>query len=42
MKYNELSNRIKMKERALIENNNNLIISIKLPMTKIKEIIFEL
>ena len=39
---NELVERIKTKEIKLIENNDNLIISISLPTTKIKEITFQL
>ena len=39
---NELSDRIKMKEIKLIENNDNLIIIISLPSSKIKEIAFQL
>ena len=39
---NELSDRIKTKEIKLIENINNLIFSISLPVNKIKEITFEL
>ena len=39
---NELSVRIKTKEIKLIENINNLIFSISLPVIKIKEITFEL
>ena len=39
---NELSVRIKTKEIKLIENINNLIFSISLPVSKIKEIDFEL
>ena len=39
---NELSERIKMKEIKLIENNDNIIIVISLPSSKIKEITFQL
>ena len=39
---NEISERIKKKEMKLIENKNILILSISLPITKIKEITFEL
>ena len=39
---NELSERIKTKEIKLIENANNLIFLINLPIAKIKEISFEL
>ena len=38
----EISERIKTKGIKLIENANNLIFSISLPSTKIKEIAFEL
>ena len=38
----ELEERIKAKEIKLIENNNNLIILISLPTSKIKEITFQL
>ena len=38
----ELSARIKTKDLKLIEKENNLIFSISLPVTKIKEITFEL
>ena len=40
--FNELLERIKNKEMKLIENKNNLILSVSLPITKIKEITFEL
>ena len=39
---NELSDRIKTKEIKLIENLNNLIFTISLPIAKLKEISFEL
>ena len=39
---NELSDRIKTKEIKLIENENNLVLTISLPIAKIKEITFEL
>ena len=40
--FNELSDRIKTKEIKLIENLNNLVFLISLPIAKIKEIKFEL
>ena len=40
--WNELSDRIKNVEIRLIENINNLIISVPLPTSKIKEITFQL
>ena len=40
--FDEILDRIKNNEISLKENNNNLIISISLPISKIKEIKFEL
>ena len=40
--YNELTERISKEKISIIEDTNSIVISIPLPSSKIKEIVFEL